>query len=196
MPSDTFQPDSTLFSDLDTPLMQSEPWPELSDWELNSWALLTVPEIGTSMGNQSLSSQTQTQTFSQPTDFYTTSLASSGFHRSDFDNILNASSNASTSRSSFHPPSTSTSASAHLARPSASKSPASSSSPSSPGSKVHKRTLNTLAARRYRQKRVDQMADLEQKLKESEKEKEELQMRVARLEGEVEVLRGLLRPAK
>jgi predicted nuclease with TOPRIM domain len=39
------------------------------------------------------------------------------------------------------------------------------------------------------------MADLEQKLKESEKEKEELQMRVARLEGEVEVLRGLLRPA-
>ena len=106
------------FSDLDTPLMQSEPWPELSDWELNSWALLTVPEIGTSMGNQSLSSQsqtqtqTQTQTFSQPTDFYTTSLASSTFHQSDFDNILNASSNASTSRSSFHPPSTSTSASA------------------------------------------------------------------------------------
>ena len=177
--------------------MQSEPWPELSDWELNSWALLTVPEIGPSMGNQSLSSQTQTQTFSPPTDFYNTSLTSNNFQQSDFDNILNnASSNASTSRSSFHPPSTSTSASAHLARPSASKSPASSSSPSSPGSKVHKRTLNTLAARRYRQKRVDQMADLEQKLKESEKEKEELQMRVARLEGEVEVLRGLLRPAK
>jgi hypothetical protein len=180
--------------------MQSEPWPELSDWELNSWALLTVPEIGTSMGNQSLSSQsqTQTQTFSQPADFYPTSLDSNNFNQSDFDNILNASSNASTSRSSFQPPSTSTSASApaHPARPSASKSPASSSSPSSPGSKVHKRTLNTLAARRYRQKRVDQMADLEQKLKESEKEKEELQMRVARLEGEVEVLRGLLRPAK
>lgn len=38
------------------------------------------------------------------------------------------------------------------------------------------------------------MAELEQKLKESEKEKEELRVRVARLEGEVEVLRGLLRP--
>ncbi|PMD15825.1 hypothetical protein NA56DRAFT_557276, partial [Hyaloscypha hepaticicola] len=62
-------------------------------------------------------------------------------------------------------------------------------------SKVHKRTLNTLAARRYRQKRVDQMAELEQRLRESEREKEELQMRVARLEGEVEVLRGLVRPA-
>jgi len=181
--------------------MQSEPWPELSDWELNSWALLTVPEIGPSMVNQNLSSQTQTQTqtFSQqPTDFYNTSLTRANFHQSDFDNILNVSSNASTSRSSFHPPSTSTSASTHPARPPASqsKSPASSSSPSSPNSKVHKRTLNTLAARRYRQKRVDQMAELEQKLKESEKEKEELQIRVARLKGEVEVLRGLLKPAK
>lgn len=182
--------------------MQSEPWPKLSDWELNSWALLTVPEIGPSMGNQNLSSQTQTQTFSPPTDFYNTSLTSNNFQQSDFDNILNnASSNASTSRSSFQPPSTSTSTSAskhpHPARPPASqsKSPASSSSPSSPNSKVHKRTLNTLAARRYRQKRVDQMAELEQRLRESEREKEELQMRVARLEGEVEVLRGLVRPA-
>lgn len=39
------------------------------------------------------------------------------------------------------------------------------------------------------------MAELEQRLRESEREKEELQMRVARLEGEVEVLRGLVRPA-
>jgi len=36
------------------------------------------------------------------------------------------------------------------------------------------------------------MAELEQKLRESEKEKEDLQIRVARLEGEVEVLRGLV----
>ena len=36
------------------------------------------------------------------------------------------------------------------------------------------------------------MAELEQKLRESEKEKEEALMRVARLEGEVEVLRGLI----
>jgi hypothetical protein len=39
------------------------------------------------------------------------------------------------------------------------------------------------------------MQELETKLKESEAEKELLRQRVARLEGEVEVLRGLLRPA-
>jgi len=37
------------------------------------------------------------------------------------------------------------------------------------------------------------MAELEQKLRESEREKEEALMRVARLEGEVKVLRGLVR---
>jgi hypothetical protein len=77
--------------------------------------------------------------------------------------------------------------------PSSSSSSSPSSSPSS--SRIQKRTLNTLAARRYRQKRLDQMTSLEAKLKESEREKELLQIRVARLEGEVEVLRGLLRPA-
>jgi hypothetical protein len=39
------------------------------------------------------------------------------------------------------------------------------------------------------------MSSLEAQLRESEREKEALLMRVARLEGEVEVLRGLLRPA-
>jgi len=59
-------------------------------------------------------------------------------------------------------------------------------------SKVHKRTLNTLAARRYRQKRVDQVSSLESALKETEAERDELKIRVARLEGEVQVLRGLM----
>jgi len=66
--------------------------------------------------------------------------------------------------------------------------------PSSPQpSKIQKRELNTLAARRYRQKRVDQMAELEAQLKESNAERDALKVRVARLEGEVDVLRGLLR---
>jgi len=60
-------------------------------------------------------------------------------------------------------------------------------------SKVQKRTLNTLAARRYRQKRVDQVAGLEDALKETQSERDALKVRVARLEGEVEVLRGLLK---
>jgi len=70
------------------------------------------------------------------------------------------------------------------------QSPKSSTSDHHPG--VRKRSLNTLAARRYRQRRVDQVAMLEAALKESEAEKDALKARVARLEGEVDVLRSLI----
>ncbi|KUJ09792.1 uncharacterized protein LY89DRAFT_690204 [Mollisia scopiformis] len=74
-----------------------------------------------------------------------------------------------------------------------SKSPANRvSPPSDHSSKVKKRTLNTLAARRYRQKRVDQMQGLETVLKDTESERDELKIKVARLEAEVEVLRRLI----
>ena len=59
--------------------------------------------------------------------------------------------------------------------------------------RIEKRKQNTLAARRYRQKRVDQMASLESALKETQDERDALKVRVARLEGEVETLRQLLR---
>ena len=57
---------------------------------------------------------------------------------------------------------------------------------------VKKRTLNTLAARRYRQRRVDQVSGLEAALKETEAERDDLKTRVARLEGELDVLRRLM----
>jgi hypothetical protein len=60
-------------------------------------------------------------------------------------------------------------------------------------SRIEKRKQNTLAARRYRQKRVDQMNSLESTLNEVKSERDTLKVRVARLEGEVEVLRQLLR---
>ncbi|KAF2705677.1 hypothetical protein K504DRAFT_387599, partial [Pleomassaria siparia CBS 279.74] len=60
--------------------------------------------------------------------------------------------------------------------------------------RVEKRKQNTLAARRYRQKRVDQMSTLETELKDTQSERDALKVRVARLEGEVETLRQLLRP--
>lgn len=59
--------------------------------------------------------------------------------------------------------------------------------------RIEKRKQNTLAARRYRQKRVDQMSSLESALKETQTERDDLKVRVARLEGEVETLRELLR---
>ena len=59
-------------------------------------------------------------------------------------------------------------------------------------SRVEKRKANTLAARRYRQKRVDQMSSLEAEIKEVKTERDDLKVRCARLEGEVETLRALL----
>lgn len=59
--------------------------------------------------------------------------------------------------------------------------------------RIEKRRQNTLAARRYRQKRVDQMSSLETQLNETQTERDGLRIRVARLEGEVETLRQLLR---
>lgn len=53
-----------------------------------------------------------------------------------------------------------------------------------------------MAARRYRQKRLDQMNDLENQLKQTQSERDEFKVRCARLEGEVETLRQLLRAQK
>ncbi|TVY30132.1 hypothetical protein LHYA1_G001090 [Lachnellula hyalina] len=68
-----------------------------------------------------------------------------------------------------------------------------SSKTGNPSSRIEKRTRNTIAARRYRQKRVDQVSSLESALKQSEDEKDALKVRVARLEGELEALRGLVK---
>ncbi|OCL10491.1 hypothetical protein AOQ84DRAFT_387485 [Glonium stellatum] len=84
-------------------------------------------------------------------------------------------------------------------RPTAPTSPipttASTTNVSSP-SRIEKRKLNTLAARRYRQKRVDQISGLEAALKETQLERDALKVRVARLEGEAETLRQLLQARK
>ncbi|TVY36227.1 hypothetical protein LSUB1_G005080 [Lachnellula subtilissima] len=68
-----------------------------------------------------------------------------------------------------------------------------SSKTGNPSSRIEKRTRNTIAARRYRQKRVDQVSSLESALKQSEDEKDALKVRVARLEGELEALKGLMK---
>lgn len=69
-------------------------------------------------------------------------------------------------------------------------------SPPNESSRVEKRKANTLAARRYRQKRVDQMSGLEAELKEVKAERDDWKVRCAKLEGEVEALRALLRSQK
>ncbi|KAJ5746316.1 bZIP transcription factor bZIP-1 [Penicillium odoratum] len=59
-------------------------------------------------------------------------------------------------------------------------------------SRVEKRRLNTLAARRCRQRRVDQTKNLEEELERMRKERDELRLKVSKLEGETEALKGLL----
>ncbi|KAJ5433376.1 bZIP transcription factorbZIP-1, partial [Penicillium daleae] len=59
-------------------------------------------------------------------------------------------------------------------------------------SRVEKRKLNTLAARRCRQRRVDRMKSLEDELESVRRERDELRLKVSKLEGETEALKGLL----
>ncbi|KAJ5159734.1 uncharacterized protein N7482_006738 [Penicillium canariense] len=59
-------------------------------------------------------------------------------------------------------------------------------------SRVEKRKLNTLAARRCRQRRVDQMQRLADELESVRRERDELRLKVSKLEGETEALKGLL----
>ncbi|KAI2789589.1 hypothetical protein POX_d05083 [Penicillium oxalicum] len=59
-------------------------------------------------------------------------------------------------------------------------------------SRIEKRRLNALAARRCRQRRVDRMKDLEDELEAMRKERDDLKLKVSRLEGETEALKGLL----
>ncbi|RAL09769.1 bZIP transcription factor [Aspergillus homomorphus CBS 101889] len=65
--------------------------------------------------------------------------------------------------------------------------------PKEPPNKVSKRQLNTLAARRYRQRKLDRVNELEAELEAIKRERDELRMRVSKLEGETEALRGLVK---
>ncbi|KAJ5364348.1 uncharacterized protein N7496_010061 [Penicillium cataractarum] len=67
-----------------------------------------------------------------------------------------------------------------------------SSQDSDGGRLQEKRRRNKLAARRLRQKKMDQMSDLESKLEEMTRERDELRLKAAKWEGEVMVLRQLL----
>ncbi|KAF2171943.1 hypothetical protein M409DRAFT_18174 [Zasmidium cellare ATCC 36951] len=58
--------------------------------------------------------------------------------------------------------------------------------------KVHKRQRNTEAARRYRQRKVDKLTEVEEALRSMTQERDELRLKLARAEAEAEVLRGMV----
>jgi Basic region leucine zipper len=64
---------------------------------------------------------------------------------------------------------------------------------SASSSRVEKRKANTLAARRYRQQRLDKVAELESALKATQHERDALKVQVAKLQGETQVLKDLVR---
>jgi Basic region leucine zipper len=66
-------------------------------------------------------------------------------------------------------------------------------SSSASSSRVEKRKANTLAARRYRQNRLDKVAELESALKATQLERDALKVQVAKLQGETRVLKDLVR---
>nr|POE88234.1 hypothetical protein CFP56_11463 [Quercus suber] len=70
-------------------------------------------------------------------------------------------------------------------------SPHDSGSDRSSGELKRKRERNTEAARRYRQRKVDQVAELEEALAAMTRERDELKLKLARSETEVDVLRGM-----
>lgn len=69
----------------------------------------------------------------------------------------------------------------------------SSTSRSDETDRVTKRQRNTEAARRYRQRKMDRVTELEDALEEIRKERDELKLKLARSEAEADVLRGMVR---
>jgi hypothetical protein len=59
--------------------------------------------------------------------------------------------------------------------------------------RVNKRQRNTEAARRYRQRKLDRVSELEEALAEMTRERDELKLKLARSEAEADVLRGMVR---
>ncbi|KAK3331498.1 hypothetical protein B0H66DRAFT_614036 [Apodospora peruviana] len=74
--------------------------------------------------------------------------------------------------------------------------PASESGSASPAEEVIvKRQRNNLAAKKYRQKKIDRIQELEEEVDDVKKERDELRIRLARQEAETAALREMLKMA-
>ncbi|CAM1503596.1 Fc.00g011870.m01.CDS01 [Cosmosporella sp. VM-42] len=82
----------------------------------------------------------------------------------------------------------------HTSSPSSTTSSTKRKAPSSADDddKAIKRQRNTLAARKYRQKRLDRIAELEKALEEMTGDRDDLKLKLVRKEAEVDALREML----
>ncbi|KAL4795134.1 hypothetical protein BDV19DRAFT_363673 [Aspergillus venezuelensis] len=101
-----------------------------------------------------------------------------------------------TTTPTIHPTTTTSTSMPATTLPTPSASASRESSPKENPSRITKRQLNTMAARRYRQRRLDRMTQLEEELEAVKRERDELKMRVSKLEGETEALRTMVKEKK
>lgn len=80
-----------------------------------------------------------------------------------------------------------------IANSASNRSPSETPPSSDVSDRVRKRKRNTEAARRYRQRKVDRLTELEEALAAMTREKDDLRLKLARAEAEVDVLRGMIR---
>ncbi|KAF2207421.1 hypothetical protein CERZMDRAFT_50978, partial [Cercospora zeae-maydis SCOH1-5] len=107
-------------------------------------------------------------------------------------NVTGLSSQSPTSTSNSHTASSSPTSLSSDNRRAVASSSTSDRSQSEPSHKVQKRKRNTEAARRYRQRKEDKVAQLEEALKAITEERNELSLKLARAETETNVLRRML----
>jgi hypothetical protein len=107
------------------------------------------------------------------------------------DSFLGALPTTSSSSSTRPTTTTPTSTSGSATKRSLDSPSSSGNSPAEP-TKVQKRQKNTEAARRYRQRKVDRVTELEEALAAVSKERDELKLKLARAEAQADVLKGMI----
>ena len=170
-------------------------------FDLDSTAIGDASTMGAQLGDDSLfnweqanasllpgaSAQhgSETRTSSSPDHTFSPTFSSSSSDRPDTVSF-NVNSTGPGPGSSFSKKRPATEFSEVLSTPS-------STSRSEETDRVTKRQRNTEAARRYRQRKMDRVSELEDALEEIRKERDELKLKLARSEAEAGVLRGMVR---
>ncbi|KAF2824551.1 hypothetical protein CC86DRAFT_447346 [Ophiobolus disseminans] len=183
-------PNSFPLSSSSAALTDSLIAPDLSLHDTTNWNAFSLASSGPAqyLGDESQLLTGASISFTAPDASLNTMTMSASLHDASFSTPMVKDHSSSGSSSSYQN---------RVSSPEQSSSRSSKTSPLAPEvTRIEKRKANTMAARRYRQKRVDQMSTLETELNGVKTERDDLKVRCARLEGEVETLRALLKAQK
>lgn len=165
--------ESTMQHTLNGNIAASNPFSYAQD----GWASHTVASTAPQMSSMTVG-DFQQQVFSDPPVLQTGSLQRSPAFsdQSMFPSLDNVPQAASASSRSLATPHSGSSVGDSPERP----------------NRIHKRQRNTEAARRYRQRKVDKVTELEEALQSMTQQRDELRLKLARAEAEADVLRGMV----